>query len=368
MIVPATAFIDLSGNQFAGLVIFPPGYQFTLADTTPPLLASHTPAHNAVDQQTPVTITFTFVENVQAGTGNILITPSGGNTHYNGNPYVNQPLLIAIQDETQITFDGLVCTIQPATALIDMLGKTHVVTFASGVIVDSEGQAYAGISGTNFQFSIGDHTTPKLLAFSPLQGAHNVAVDSTFSFTFSEDVLANASGTITLTPQSAGSPIVYGASSAQVTINNAVVTLTLSVNLVNDETYTVSISSGAFTDANSPPNGMPPLFGSSYLFRVTIKMRIIFSQDVQAGTGLIRIFTASGNVGTDITVTDTARVQFSGNIMTLTPIGVAADTEYYMSVGKDVITDTAGTPHGFAGTAFHFNANSGDHYLQFRYT
>jgi len=369
---PPAVLQDLSGRPHGGLTLFPPDYLFRLLDTSPPLLSAtpFSPTSGSSTANKGDNMVISFLENIQAGTGNIIITPSEGNSQYNGAAAPNQAVLIDVQDETQVTFFQLSCTINPASDLVDMLGKKHTVTFASGVIVDGNSLPFAGISaGTPYEFNILDTTDPVLLSVSPVRGTHNVAPDTTISFTFSEDIVANPSGTITLTPSS-GAPIVYGATSAHVSVNNAVLTVTPATTLNYDETYTVTFSAGVVNDGYSGGGGANPCaaLSSGYEFRITIRLRIIFSQAIQAGTGFFRIFGTNSNVGTVVQIADSTRISISGSTMTLSPIGVPADTEYYLTMGPDVLKDTRASPHGFAGTVFHYLSTSGDHYLQFRYT
>lgn len=116
--------------------------KFTVAgtvDTSAPLLANSSPADNAVN--VPVgAIRLSFNEAVVAGTGNIVIG-SASDTR-----------TIAVTDTTQVTFDGNVATVNPATPL--KAGTAYNVQLASGVIRDVAGNAYAGITNaTTLNFS-----------------------------------------------------------------------------------------------------------------------------------------------------------------------------------------------------------------------
>ena len=133
-------------------------------------------------------------------------------------------------------------------------------------------------------------------------------------------------------------------------------------------TYTVTMPGAAFVDkVSSSPNAASALTGTTYQFTITIKLRLIFNQNIQLGTGFFRIFTSNSKIYTDIAITDNTRVSFTSNQMTILPVDVPGDTEYYISMGKNVLQDSNLIPQGFAGTVFHYTYASGDHNLEFHY-
>ena len=129
----AAAYGGLSGTT----------YQFTVADTTPPTVASYLPALGATGQAATVDIVLTFSENVQAGTGNIVLTPASGSA-----------VSIAVGD-AQVSFSTTSVTINPTSSL-STAGMQYTVTMASGVIKDasSGAVAYGGLSSTTYQFTV----------------------------------------------------------------------------------------------------------------------------------------------------------------------------------------------------------------------
>ena len=112
-------------------------YSFTLSDGDAPAATVYSPVHLATAQSKDTAIVITFNEDMQvghcltqsvvdvlvlklhgwqAGTGDIVLTPSGGNS-------ANQALTIAVGDATQVSFSGADCTIQPTNALDDRGAK-----------------------------------------------------------------------------------------------------------------------------------------------------------------------------------------------------------------------------------------------------
>jgi len=101
-------------------------------DTTAPTVVSATPSDNAAAVAVASNITLTFSENVQAGTGNIVVS--------NG----SDERTISVSDSSQVTFDGSRLTINPTDDLQG--GTSYHVEIANGVIQDTAGNAFAGIS------------------------------------------------------------------------------------------------------------------------------------------------------------------------------------------------------------------------------
>lgn len=138
------------------------------ADSTAPTLSSSNPLDNATAVAVGSNIVLTFSENVQAGTGTIIVS-DGSDTRN-----------ISVTDSSQVTISGTTVTINPAFDLLP--GSTYNVQMAAGVVVDAAGNAFAGISSpTTLDFTtlIPDTTAPTISAFS-------VASDSTLSVTSSE--------------------------------------------------------------------------------------------------------------------------------------------------------------------------------------
>ena len=119
--------------------------RFTIAppaDTTAPTLVSSSPADNAVNVATGGNVVLTFSEAVKAGVGTISLVPATGAT-----------VGIAVTDATQVTFSGNAVTINPAADLRP--GVAYDVVIGGGVIVDTAGNAFAGIALDALDFTTG---------------------------------------------------------------------------------------------------------------------------------------------------------------------------------------------------------------------
>jgi methionine-rich copper-binding protein CopC len=102
-------------------------------DTTEPTLVSASPTDNSSAVAVGSNIVLNFSENVAAGTGNIVISNSAGDTR-----------TISITDASQVTLNLGQVTINPTADLL--AGGSYNVQMASGVIKDLAGNAFAGIA------------------------------------------------------------------------------------------------------------------------------------------------------------------------------------------------------------------------------
>lgn len=135
---------DSTGNLVGAIAA-----QTAVADTTPPALTLSSPTDGATDVAIGANLVLNMSENVKAGTGNIVITNLGDNTDVR---------TIAVTDATQVSITGSTVTVNPAADL--KVGAHYAVTMASGVLTDVVGNAFAGISGTNLDFTTAGVTPP----------------------------------------------------------------------------------------------------------------------------------------------------------------------------------------------------------------
>jgi hypothetical protein len=143
--VTANKFTDTSGN---GNSVAP---QITMSvDTLVPTLTSTSPVDDATGVSKTTNIVLTMSENVNAGTGNIIIYDSTD----------AQIESIPISD-TKVTISGRTVSIDPSTSLA--LNTLYYVKIASGVLVNASGNAYAGISDkTSWNFTTVSNQAPTL--------------------------------------------------------------------------------------------------------------------------------------------------------------------------------------------------------------
>jgi len=131
MIIPST-------NDFPG--IFNATYEFKVPpDTGAPFVTQYSPTKAASGAAVDENIVLTFSEDVQAGTGYVILVPSSG-------PSVTIPVV-----DAQVTFAHSTVTIDPANPLTS--GLEYDVQIGTGVIVDINGNSYTGLQTYNFSAS-----------------------------------------------------------------------------------------------------------------------------------------------------------------------------------------------------------------------
>lgn len=121
----------------------------------------------------------------------------------------------------------------------DTLKNIEFITFADGTR-----------SITNLGTPVGDTTAPTLTGFTPADNATGVAVGANLVLTFSENVVAGA-GNIVIYTSNGTAVATIAANSGLVSIQNNVVTINPSSDLVAGTGYYVTIDANAFTDTSS---------------------------------------------------------------------------------------------------------------------
>jgi Ca2+-binding RTX toxin-like protein/methionine-rich copper-binding protein CopC len=157
---------DLANNSYAGIST-PYVFNFTMTDPTLPELVGVSPYDNSTDIDPGTDLFLYFDEGVKAGSGNIEIRNASDNSLVKS---------ISITDAGQVTISGSEVLINPSSDIPG--GYTYYVTFGSGVILDMENNAFAGISSpTAFNFSV-----PNIIVGTPdadalLGGAGNDTIN-----------------------------------------------------------------------------------------------------------------------------------------------------------------------------------------------
>jgi methionine-rich copper-binding protein CopC len=226
-----TGVKDAAGNALAT--------QFTsqfntagIADTTAPTITARNPAPNATNVATNTTVTVTFSEPMDSTTIN--------STNFKLAPTPTPGAPVA----ATVTYNAATntATLTPTSPLGSSVNYTATVTTG---VKDVAGNALASQSTWTFT-TIADTTAPTVLTTNPVNGATNVAVNSTITVTFSEDMdPTTLNGTLTnfTVKTTVGSVPVPGT----VSYNNATrtATFTPTASLAANTNYTVTVTSGA---------------------------------------------------------------------------------------------------------------------------
>ena len=199
--------------------------------SAPPIASTYLPADNATEVAVAANLVLTFSENIQKGTGNILIKAAGVTVQ-----------TIPVTDAS-VTVSGATLTINPT----DFTSSTAInVEIAAGAIKDLLNNNYAGITdATTWNFTTVDVTAPTATAFTPLDNATAVIQNSDLVIVFSEaiqkgtgNIIVKESGVTTQTIPVGDAAVSISGSTA--TINPA--------NFGNSAAVNVEIAAGVFKD------------------------------------------------------------------------------------------------------------------------
>ncbi|NEQ95214.1 MAG: hypothetical protein F6K30_00505 [Cyanothece sp. SIO2G6] len=325
------------------------------ADTTAPTAISLTPVDGATEVAAGEALVIGFNEPVAKGTGNIYIKDSSGTT----------------VDTIDVTSNQV--GVSGATVTIDLTndlpkGGAYYVQIASGAFRDLSGNNYTGIDdNTTWNFATAapsDTVAPANPTLSPTDDATNAGRNDNLTLTFTEDV-KTATGTITIY-ESGGSMVeAIDVTTAQVTVNNNIVTINPTNPLSYATDYYIQITDGAIQDIagnnyvgigdtiswsfrteNAPDTTDPLLTASNPLtpnddatdVLPSADLTLTFNEAIKAGNGNIII--SGGTTPIIIAVTDSSQVTFSGSTVTINPTADLDDaTSYSIEIAAGAITD-----------------------------
>lgn len=349
-----SAIYDTAGNPFAG-ISDTTTLNFSTPDNQPPRLLDSNPPDNAKNVAVAENIVLTFSENVAAGKGSITLSNGHGDTRN-----------IAITDASQVNISGNTLTLNPLANLKP--NSSYYIQIPGGVIVDSAGNAYAGINSTtalNFKTGSLDKAPPRLVSSSPANGATAAAAGGNIVLTFNENVTVG-SGDIVISDGAGDTRHIAIDDAGQVTVKGSTVTINPSVDLKPSTPYSVQLPSGvvndtagnAYAGGGSAPETQfttqdtipPTLVASSPANQasavvVDTNVVLVFSEDVVAGNGNIVISNGAGDTRS-IPAKDTSQVSISGHTLAINPsVDLLINGHYSVQVGNGVILDTAGNSY-----------------------
>ncbi len=177
--IPDGAVLDLANNAYAGTTT----YSFTTAvDALGPTVLTFDPAVGSTGVSVTPTIVLTFNENVQRGTGTIVLRTSSGSVVENYNAAVS----------ARISITGNTVTLTPSVPL--SINFIYFLDIPAGAFQDLQANAYAGTTTYNFA-TITQAVT--VTDFSPANGATDVNLQNNIVLTFNTPIKAGT-GLITL--------------------------------------------------------------------------------------------------------------------------------------------------------------------------
>ena len=213
-----------------------------------------------------------------------------------------------------------------------------------------------------------DTTAPTLSSIIPLLDASNVAIDSNFTFVFSEDV-SGSTGNITIYDASDNVVEVIDVSGENVSILNNEMTVNPVSDLSYSTSYYVNIDAGALEDSagntfagldSSSNSGMrftteeePDIIASTLISvspilnatDISANTDLVFTFDENVfivGDGEITIYDASTNAVIQEINSLSDNISISGEIVTASLLNnLSYNTSYYVNIDPDIIGDEA---------------------------
>ncbi len=359
--IAAGAITDLAGNDFAG-ISDATTWNFTaelVPDITPPIVTTITPYDNQTHIATDSDLTLYFSENVQKGSGNILIK----------NFATNATLQTINVTSGSITIAGQLVTINPTSDLGNL--TEYYIEMPTGVFKDMAGNNFAGYAKPDWSFTtivLVDVTPPVLSSLAPIDGTTNLNAQENFILTFSEPI-KKGSGFIQIYDD--GDILIESINTvdaSRVTFDEFSVTINPANALAYGKSYYIVIGSGKIKDLSNNsfimvkgdwdfstsatdthnPNliTVSPTTGYIDWPRNGSNMFMTFDEVMVAGTGNVYIKRADNDA---IAVTKAVGDLFNlGLINPWFQTGVLDyGTEYYVEIAAGVLTDAAG--NSFSG-------------------
>lgn len=248
--VSAGSFVDDFGNAFAGIAASDDWSFTTVADATPPVVVSTTPAASAMGVDVgSTTIGLQFTEGVVPSSTTVLVTVRCGGVDYSADVSDGSSVLVA---DTNVQV-----AVQPASGPAPLPeATTCLVTVPASAFLDLRGNAAAE---TTWVFTTQDATAPTLVAQAPVPGRTGVTELKRITMTFDEAVMVG-DGFVTVaaadpaTGTNTPTAIVSTSDSGRVQANGATVVVLLEPQAVSlaSTTYIITVTPGPGSAGGDP--------------------------------------------------------------------------------------------------------------------
>jgi len=318
-------------------------------DTTPPTVASFSPADEATGVAVGSQVVLTFSEAIQRGAGSITLKTTGGS--------VVETFDAATS--TRLFIDGSTLTIDPSATL--SYSTAYRLEFTAGTIADLVGNAYAGTTAYNFATAAAPDTTPPTISIGSSKASLAAGETATISFNLSESSGNFVAGDVTATGGHlsgfSGSGRVYAA-----IFTPAIDSVVPGV---------ISVASGRFTDAAGNANAdgadadnsaritvdtqrptistMTPGDGATGV-ATSADIVLSFSEAIQRGAGPIILKTADGVAVESYDAATSGKLAIVGSELTIDPtLELLPGTVYVLELAAGSVRDLAG--NASAGTS-----------------
>jgi hypothetical protein len=334
-------FRTTSNGRLAGIASGE--WQFTTGGAT---ITGFSPTDGATGIAVFDNLQVTFSDNVTANTGNIVIrnTTDGVDEH-----------TISIIDGTQISISNNVLTIDPATDLNP--SKDYEVTMGAGTLLKTaDGMIAAGIATTDWNFTTAALPAFATTAFSPVDGAADVAKNTNITITYNASIVANTGNVVIRnTTDGVDEHTISITDGTQISISNNVLTIDPATDLNANKDYEVTMLTDVVRRA-SDNTAAPALVSGDLNFSTAITITglsptntstgvvpgttfsITFDTDIAQGGGNIQLVDLTNGGSSNINVNT---LTFVGNTATFTPT-LTGNTQYEIIITSGKINASGG--------------------------
>jgi len=338
-------------------------------DVTAPTATTLNPADNATNVALSASPQITFSESVSlVNGGTVTIRKQSNLTEFESFTIPS----------ARLTLSGNTLTINPTSDFpLNNSVTSYYITISGGAVRDAAGNFFAPITTSNvWNFStIVDSSGPALVTRTPAPGATGIDPTSNLSISFNENILAHTGGSITLQKLVSGaytSVQTFTFPSGLVGISSTQATIDPTAILSYSSTYQVLVSSNAFKDAAGnyfagqtagawtfstmeAPDAVAPTVASyspadnAATASINADLTLTFSENITGvSSKVINLFQTSGTTLIESFTLPSAKVQISGNAVTINPtMNLAYNTAYHVTVEAGAFEDAAG--NDFAG-------------------
>jgi len=335
-----------------------------------PLLFATYPTDNATNVSPNASLQLHFDEEVVKGTGSAAVTLR----RVSDNAVV-ETFVVATSSAVTIGSDSRQVRITPASSSLQ-LNTEYYVLIDPGAFRNANGQNYVGIwDATTWNFSVtaADQTPPTLISRIPELGGI-LAMGGELQLQFDETVYAS-SGNVTVQQLNTNGTVIDTQLIGVTTTNvrgggTSMITITPTTPLAPSSSYRVSVSAGAFRDANgnsysglngwtfrtsAPPMAMPALFppddASGIGAQITLQMT--FDIPVAKGRGMIVIKRVSNNSTLlEYNVANSPYVTVDANdarIVRISSTSLTSNQAYYVLVDQGAFVSQSNPSVAFQG-------------------
>ncbi|MGQ1908921.1 Ig-like domain-containing protein [Marinifilum sp. RC60d5] len=235
VLIDNAAIIDASSNTFEGISNKDTWTFTTYIDSESPAIANLSPENGETNISLSANLVITFNENIQAGTGNIIIKNFETDEVFEN---------ISASDD-QLTFSNKKVTIDPLNDFAE--GTRYYVVIDNGTITDASSNTFEGISDKSSWNFTTIYTAPNLISISPEDNSNNISIETDLELTFDKEIEA---GNGNLTIYNIYDDEIESIAASEAFYNGEKVSFDIAESLEGSSEYYILIDNDAFVSTN----------------------------------------------------------------------------------------------------------------------